>query len=141
MLSFHEAASYDEDDKIPAAENRKKWREEELKNIRWNTLKVLRQLSSCGLKEDKDNLQEMTSIRAPLMQTYQGKTIIPENHHPVEGSSNLFYYLFEDYSAAVRILNSSKKAVERLVSIPPFFEKGDADSRLRAQRFSKRQPW
>ena len=108
--------SHDEDEDIPAGADRDAWREEELANTRWNTLKVLRQLSVCGLAEDKFKIMEMTSIRYPLMQGKHGETAIAEEHHAIEGSSNLFYYLFEDYSAAVRILNSSKKALEHLVS-------------------------
>ena len=115
-MTFHETASYDDVSDIPAGVSHTNWREEELNNIRWNTLKVLRQLSHCGLKEDEYKIMEMTAVRRPLMKVRHGETAMPESDHPIEGSSNLFYYLFEDYSAAVSILNSSKKALEQLVS-------------------------
>ena len=124
-MTFHEAASFDDDDDIPEDANREEWRAAQLANIRWNTLKVLRQLSQCGLKEDQYKIMELTSVRAPLMKGKHGETSIPDDDQPIEGSSNLFYYLFEDYSAAVRILNSSKKALEHLVSAARLDGEGD----------------
>jgi hypothetical protein len=86
--------------------------------MRWNTLKVLRQLSEQGLKEEKDNIMALTAVRAPLMKATKGTTIgMSLERHALEGSGNLFYYLFEDYSAAVQILISAKAALKFLVSL------------------------
>jgi len=114
-VSFHEEASYQDEDTIPKVENIDRWRAQELHNMRANTLKVLRQLSKCGLQEDEHKILQLTSIRAPLMGTQHGQTHIEPLSHGTEGSSNLFFYLFEDYSAAVAILGNSKKVLEELV--------------------------
>ncbi len=115
-MTFHEAACYQDEGKVPAGEDLQAWRKKELANIRWNTLKVLRQLSKCGLSEDRHKIMQLTAVRAPLMQFGYGQTAVSEEDQPIEGSSNLFYYLFEDYSAAVGILITSKLALQTLVS-------------------------
>jgi len=40
---------------------------------------------------------------------------MPESSIEIEGATNLFYYLFEDYSAAVAILNKSNEILGQLV--------------------------
>ncbi len=113
VISFHEEARYERE--VPKGDDGARWRKEELENIRSNTLKVLRQLSKCGLDEDKNTFMQFTSVRRPLMQHTQSSMIVPLEDHAVEGSSNLFYYLFEDYPGAVSILNTSKRVLDDLV--------------------------
>lgn len=115
VISFHEAACYEDAKRIPAGEDHGRWRRAELKNMRANTLKVLRQLSKCGLQEDRNKIMHLTAVRHPLMVQRPGQTVIPQIRHAIEGSSNLFYYLFEDYSGAVAILNKSKMVLGDLV--------------------------
>ena len=74
--------------------------------MRSSTLKVLRQLSKCGLEEDRHKFMQLASIRQP------GR----HGSSQLDGASNLFYYLFEDYSAAFGILNMSKTALDEIVS-------------------------
>ncbi|OAA59828.1 ADP-ribosylation factor [Niveomyces insectorum RCEF 264] len=102
VLSFHEAAYYDTG---PRPEDRDEWRKKELKSMRSNTLKVLRQLSKCGLKQDEHKFMQLTSVRQPMA---LGQ---PEDQAS-EAASSLFYYLFEDYSAALDILNNSRIALD-----------------------------
>lgn len=82
-------------------------------------MKVLRQLSKIGLEKDKSNYMQLTSVRKPLMANVNqhGRTAVPEERAALEGSSNLFYYLFEDYTAAYSILQDSKTRLEELVSV------------------------
>ncbi len=82
--------------------------------MRTNTLRVLRQLSTIGLKRDEHKIMQLTSIRTPLMKVNHQTTIASEEHAR-EGSSNLFFYLFEDYSAAIGILHQSKSLLDKLV--------------------------
>ena len=103
VLSFHEAVRHEA---VPEGEDKAKWRMRELEIMRSNTLKVLRQLSKCGQQEYKTKIIEMISVRQPLI-----------DKHPIEGSSNLFYYLFEDYAAAVEVLNASKLRLDHLVGL------------------------
>ncbi len=58
---------------------------------------------------------QFTSVRRPLLQHTQSGTLVTQEDRAVEGSSNLFYYLFEDYSGAVSILNTSKQVLDELV--------------------------
>ncbi|CAK7203328.1 hypothetical protein SEUCBS139899_006059 [Sporothrix eucalyptigena] len=105
VISFHEAAHYS---KAPKSEDKATWEREELKSIRSNTLKVFCQLSVCGLGEGHNEFAQLTSVRQP------GRFRPPGGIEPegLEGSSNLFYYLFEDYSAAIDILIGSKMALD-----------------------------
>lgn len=80
--------------------------------MRSNTLKVFRQLSKWGLKEDQHNFSQLTSVRQPGRRSPRPGN---DKSQSVEGSSNLFYYLFEDYSAAFDILNTSKAALDDIV--------------------------
>lgn len=86
--------------------------------MRSNTLKVFRQLSKWGLEEDQHKFTQLTSVRQPGRGGAAGGAGgVGGAAHGLEGSSNLFYYLFEDYSAAFDILNSSKTALEDIVGV------------------------
>ncbi|CAK7209678.1 hypothetical protein SCUCBS95973_000521 [Sporothrix curviconia] len=105
VISFHEAAHYS---KVPKSEDTARWQSEELKSMRSNTFKVFCQLSTCGLGDEYHEFSQLTSVRQPG----RGHTHGGADAEGVEGSSNLFYYLFEDYSAAIDILIGSKKALD-----------------------------
>lgn len=104
--------------KVPEGEDKAQWQQEKLENTRVNTIKVLRQLSKVGLKEAASDYMQLTSVRMPLMASVNkhGRTAVPEDRAAIEGSSSLFYYLFEDYSAAFPILHGSKMRLNDLVS-------------------------
>lgn len=87
------------------------WDAEELAHMRSNTLKVFRQLSRVGIKEDQHKFSQLTSVR----HTGQGQRLGDNKAQSVDVASNLFYYLFEDYTAAFDILNSSKAALDEIV--------------------------
>ncbi|KAI1499677.1 hypothetical protein F5X99DRAFT_272086 [Biscogniauxia marginata] len=110
VLSIHEEPSFEP---TPAGEDEQAWREEELKNIRSNTLNVLLQLSKQGFDLKKKKPLSLNSVRRPLskwvsdrpdLNRHETGMSFASNGEPVgladEGTSNLFYYLFEDYEAA-----------------------------------------
>ncbi|KIH91316.1 ADP-ribosylation factor [Sporothrix brasiliensis 5110] len=111
VICFHEAAYYE---KTPKFADRKAWETEELGHMRSNTLKVFRQLSKWGLKEDQHKFSQLTSVRQPGRRGPWPDSAAAQG---VEGASNLFYYLFEDYTAAFDVLNSSKAALDDISSI------------------------
>ncbi|KJR85274.1 uncharacterized protein SPSK_08677 [Sporothrix schenckii 1099-18] len=111
VICFHEAAYYE---KTPKFADRRAWETEELGHMRSNTLKVFRQLSKWGLKEDQHKFSQLTSVRQPGRRGPRPDSAAAQG---VEGASNLFYYLFEDYTAAFDVLNSSKAALDDISSI------------------------
>ncbi|KAI0012931.1 hypothetical protein F4779DRAFT_614091 [Xylariaceae sp. FL0662B] len=113
VLSIHEAPVFES---APEKESEQAWQAEELRHIRANTLDVLLQLSKCGYDLFRNNPLSQSSIRETLSSEAGEATDRPElsrnqtgmsyasNGEPAnlanEGTSNLFYYLFEDYVAA-----------------------------------------
>ncbi|KAI8629238.1 hypothetical protein F5Y19DRAFT_94509 [Xylariaceae sp. FL1651] len=109
VLSIHEHTSFESADKDDA-----KWNAEELNNIRANTLDVLLQLSKKGFDLYKRKPLSLNSVRRPLSKWHSHDKPDLSRHEtgmsfahqgePIsladEGTSNLFYYLFEDYVAA-----------------------------------------
>ncbi|KAH9891520.1 hypothetical protein F4778DRAFT_795645 [Xylariomycetidae sp. FL2044] len=93
VLSFHERPLFEPP---PEKERAKKpeCNNDELKRIRANTLAVLQQLSAISLEEDHGPLT-FNSVRKPLQKSNHDACALAN-----EGTSNLFYYLFEDYVAA-----------------------------------------
>lgn len=80
-----------------------------LKAVREHTLRVLSQLSKIGLKE-ADGV-ELISLRQPSA---------PENSAQLsglEGASNLFYYLFDDWASTYVLLKIFQKNLDELVSM------------------------
>ena len=136
IITFHEAAYYS----VPPSEkkNTDSWQKKELKSIRSNTAKVLLQLSKCGMEAFEKNITQLASVRFHLEQVAKSRSGGREGgevsrvstaeldipSHKVddielEGSSNLFYYLFEDYTPTIPILIQSKKKLDNLVGTLP----------------------
>ncbi|RYP59990.1 hypothetical protein DL770_010097 [Monosporascus sp. CRB-9-2] len=100
VLSFHEEPTIE-----PASPevNAEKWRLDNLKSMRSNMLNVLKQLSQQGYDEYKTNPLTQSSVRKALQARMLRTKCRPEQLSQEigeEGASNLFYYLFEDYTAA-----------------------------------------
>ena len=138
VITFHEAAYYSVP---PSGENTDRWQKDELELIRSNTAKVLLQLSNCGVAAFEKNITQLASVRVHLREVDQSRSgrrtdggvsrvstvqfDIPSHkvdELELEGSSNLFYYLFEDYTPTIPILIQSKKKLDSLVgTLPPSF--------------------
>lgn len=103
----------------------------ELINMRANTLDVLRQLSREGFDLYKKKPLSLNSVRRPLNRWHgHARDSMTLDRHdtgmsfangaePIsladEGTSNLFYYLFEDYVAAGPLRTAGEK-LEHIVS-------------------------
>ncbi|OHE91758.1 ADP-ribosylation factor [Colletotrichum orchidophilum] len=101
VVSFHETPSSEQPDDD-------EWSKAELVNMRSNTISVLCQLSKHGVEDFEQRLLSLKPVRQALPRSeLDGGTAR-------EGSSNLFYYLFEDYSSALPVLRISKQELGRL---------------------------
>ncbi|KAI1322002.1 hypothetical protein F5Y16DRAFT_416459 [Xylariaceae sp. FL0255] len=131
VLSIHEKASLES---VPEKEDKERWHEEELRNIRANTLDVLLQLSKQGFDLYRKKPLSLNSVRRPLSKWHEIPTgeRQPFDRHetgmsfatrgePVsladEGTSNLFYYLFEDYVAAGPLKIAERKLEQMTVKV------------------------
>ncbi|KAL2873292.1 hypothetical protein SGCOL_011551 [Colletotrichum sp. CLE4] len=94
VVSFHET---------PSSED-----EKELVNMRSNTTSVLCQLSKHGVEDFERRLLSLKPVRQAMPRSEL------DGNAAREGSSNLFYYLFEDYSSALPVLKTSKNELGRL---------------------------
>lgn len=119
VLSIHDQPSFEA---VPDGENENKWHAGELKNMRANTLNVLLQLSQKGFDLYKRKPLSLNSVRRPLSKlngrdrpdlarretgmTFAGGESV---NLADEGTSNLFYYLFEDYVAAEPLKTAERK--------------------------------
>ena len=83
---------------------------EDLKSMRGNTLSVLTQLSTLG-HHDFDPIS-MQSVRQALEESDAAQA-----HPGIEGASNLFYYLFDDWRAVYSTVASFRARLESLVNI------------------------
>ncbi|OHW98729.1 ADP-ribosylation factor [Colletotrichum incanum] len=101
VVSYHETPPTERPE-------RDDWVREELQNMRSNTLSVLCQLSKHGIADFSDRLVSFKRVRQAMTATG------PKSDTAHEGSSNLFYYLFEDYSSAMPVLETSKLQLEQL---------------------------
>lgn len=82
-------------------------KEHDLKMMRNNTLSVLSQLSNHGhLKADPISIQ---SVRQAL------ELDSPQANIGIEGASNLFYYLFDDWRAVYSTISAYRQRLEELV--------------------------
>ncbi|KAI1387074.1 uncharacterized protein F4822DRAFT_412020 [Hypoxylon trugodes] len=106
VLSIHERPSYE---LVPEKEDEKRWRQTELQYMRSHMLDILRQLSKKGYEQYKSDPLAQSSVRESLRKFQLGITrqesgvsIFNSETGSLadEGTSNLFYYLFEDYVAA-----------------------------------------
>lgn len=120
MISIHENPNYElpkrKDVNIP------QWKAEELRNMRKNTRDLLHQLSKPGMKKYINRVSAQKGVRSDLLKTIHrgplpiARTAALESSLTVDASANLFYYLFEDYTAATSILSLSDDVLARLVS-------------------------
>ncbi|KAK1709028.1 ADP-ribosylation factor [Colletotrichum lupini] len=126
VVSFHETPSseYPEDEE---------WSMAELVNTRSNTTSVLCQLSKHGVEDFERRLLSLKPVRQAMPRQGLG------SNTACEGSSNLFYYLFEDYSSALPVLRTSKQELGRLLSGNMFGEVNISSSaRSRFERLGDR---
>lgn len=123
VISIQEAPVYLE---IPKGikVNHSKLRLEELQSMRKNTRALLSQLSTIGIKEYLLRISSSKGVRSDLKPRAErgsvpaARTTVKESEADVDGSANLFYYLFEDYSAGISILKDSSMTLSRLVREP-----------------------
>lgn len=122
MISIHENPNYG----IPKKKDVdvQQWKAEELRNMRKNTRDLLHQLSKPGMAKYVNRVSAQKGVRSDLLKTgHRGplptvRTTAFESSLTVDASANLFYYLFEDYTAATSILSLSDDVLARLVGLP-----------------------
>lgn len=120
VISFHETPNY-EDPKCKDADVAK-WKALELDSMRKNTKDLLHQLSIHGIEAYKTRVSASKGVRSDLLSTTRrgplpmARTVVAESPLTLDASANLFYYLFEDYSAATSILSRSNSILAELVS-------------------------
>jgi hypothetical protein len=95
---------------------------EELQSMRKNTKALLSQLSDIGITEYLRKISSQKGVRSDLKHRGErisslpaARTTVKESEADVDGSANLFFYLFEDYSAGISILKDSSMTLSRLV--------------------------
>ncbi|KAJ4413778.1 hypothetical protein N0V82_008322 [Gnomoniopsis sp. IMI 355080] len=118
VISIHEDPHYD----IPKRKDVdvQQWKAEELKNMRKNTRDLLHQLSKPGMTKYINRVSAQKGVRSDLLKTgHRGplptiRSAALESSLTVDASANLFYYLFEDYTAATSILSLSDDVLARL---------------------------
>lgn len=125
VVSFHESPNYE--DLTEKNVNVEKWKAFQLHSMRKNTRDLLHQLSKHGMKSYKTRVSASKGVRSDLISTSQPDalptsrttTLGLESSLTVDASANLFYYLFEDYTAATSILSRSNRILAGLVSLLP----------------------
>lgn len=118
VISIHEAPNYCS----PRGDDAELLRRtEELSNMRKNTHDLLSQLSKIGIEKYKYRVASQKGVRSDLTNTTsrhatsRARTTVMESSQAVEASANLFYYLFEDYTAPTSFLSNSSVTLGRLV--------------------------
>lgn len=120
VISIHETPNFD----IPKRKDIDiwRWKTEELKNMRKNTLDLLTQLSTPGMKNYRHRTMSQKGVRSDLIHKEisrgplpTARTTVLESSITVDASANLFFYLFEDYAAATKILAKSNIMLGQLV--------------------------
>ncbi|KAK8032774.1 hypothetical protein PG991_002172 [Apiospora marii] len=110
VISIHDKP----DCEAPESENA--WRAAEIQNMRTNISTVLIQLSELGFKRFEDQPLSQASVRQSLQAMSHPREPGEDHTTPsdlaAEGTSNLFYYLFEDYVAAVPLRLCARKLVD-----------------------------
>lgn len=129
VITFHEGHKADA---APRGWSNEDWHKAQYQTMRSNSLDVLLQQSKCGMSLYEQRPLSQSSIRQSLKKTadrsMSRKPELSRVHSDVppigstagntlgdEGTSNLFYYLFEDYSAAGP-LKAAGKILDELVS-------------------------
>lgn len=119
VISIHETPNFD----VPRRKdvNSLAWKAEELKNMRKNTYDLLSQLSEPGMKKYQYRTMSQKGVRSDLKKQHRysgsfpaARTTVAESSIIVDASANLFFYLFEDYSAATKILSQSNVMLAQL---------------------------
>ncbi|KAK7739325.1 hypothetical protein SLS63_001668 [Diaporthe eres] len=119
VISIQEAPVYLD---IPKGINvdHSKLRLDELQSMRKNTRALLSQLSTIGIQEYLLRISSSKGVRSDLKPRAErgsvpaARTTVKESEADVDGSANLFYYLFEDYSAGISILKDSSMTLRGL---------------------------
>ncbi|ROW11241.1 hypothetical protein VMCG_01402 [Cytospora schulzeri] len=117
VISIHEAPNYTNPKGDDADVLR---RTEELRNMRKNTHDLLSQLSRIGIEKYKYRVASQKGVRSDLANTTsrhaasRARTTVTESSQAVEASANLFYYLFEDYTAPTSFLSNSSVTLGKL---------------------------
>ncbi|KAI1410767.1 hypothetical protein F5Y13DRAFT_166759 [Hypoxylon sp. FL1857] len=116
VLSIHEKPLFEP---VPEKEDKEKWQLVEFGYMRAHTLDVLLQLSTKGVKRYEGNPLAQTSVRQSLQKSgsdlsrqQSGMSVFNNSSTGTladEGTSNLFYYLFEDYVAAGPLKNAEEE--------------------------------
>ncbi|KAI0838975.1 hypothetical protein F5Y06DRAFT_36588 [Hypoxylon sp. FL0890] len=116
VLSIHEKPLFEP---VPDKENKEYWRHVEFAYMRAHTLDVLLQLSTKGFPRYEGNPLAQNSVRQSLKRSrtdlsrqQTGMSIFNNSdtgNLADEGTSNLFYYLFEDYVAAGPLKNAEEE--------------------------------
>ncbi|KXJ88241.1 hypothetical protein Micbo1qcDRAFT_236009 [Microdochium bolleyi] len=120
VLSLHEAPFLPEANELQTPD-REQYFAECLKNIRANTLSVLLQLSVKGFDQYAHKPLSQSSVRKAMSDKHgrwsrRHGTNFSISHLNVEGASNLFYYLFEDYAAAATF-QAAERTLKELTPI------------------------
>ncbi|PSR81608.1 hypothetical protein BD289DRAFT_454739 [Coniella lustricola] len=120
VISIHEDPAYGQYKGSEAEQDKVKAKE--LANMRKNTRDLLHQLSKPGMKEYKRRVSARKGVRSDLIHSHNSRhgplpssrTAFLESSVTVDAAANLFYYLFEDYTAATSILSDSSRVLAKL---------------------------
>ncbi|KAK7737421.1 hypothetical protein SLS53_006494 [Cytospora paraplurivora] len=117
VISIHEAPNYGS----PKGGDGEAYRRTELRNMRKNTHDLLSQLSKYGIEKYRFRVASQKGVRSDMGPKMTGhnaasrtRTTVVESSEPVDASANLFYYLFEDYTAPTSFLASSSITLSKL---------------------------
>ncbi|KAF7370024.1 putative adp-ribosylation factor protein [Mycena sanguinolenta] len=118
VISIHEDPSYEMKNNMDTPGQQA----EELASMRKNTRDLLHQLSEPGMDEYKRKVSAQKGVRSDLLQANQDQlgplpssiTTYPESSLLIDASANLFYYLFEDYTATTSILSESSRILAQV---------------------------
>lgn len=122
MISIHETPNYElpKDEKV----DEDKWKRDELINMRKNTRDLLNQLSFHGMQAYQNRFSSQKGVRSDRLDLKSGgsqpraRATIKEESLAVDAPANLFFYLFEDYTAAIAILPKAGDILAKLVGRP-----------------------
>lgn len=125
-----------------APESEDAWRSAEIQNMRSNISTVLIQLSKLGFQRFEDQPLSQALVRQSLQAMSRpregGEDSITSSDLAAEGTSNLFYYLFEDYLAAVPLRLCARKLMD-IVSRPSHVAQSISSGRLQLLTHSRRR--
>ncbi|KAK3941849.1 hypothetical protein QBC46DRAFT_381604 [Diplogelasinospora grovesii] len=116
VLTFYEAPYHGA---VPGGEDEAEWKHKVEKSLKANARRNLLQLSKHGITEYEKNIIELTAVRSPQQSDSSSISRAPTLTHDttplsLECSSNLFYYLFEDYLPALAVLNDCSDRLQNV---------------------------